>query len=446
MTVNLYEWQSAVFPVEETLRSGLQSYLEESWMNRPLLYNVGEEEEDGEEKEPGEPVQRFLDFKPGSIKARNYVGFIQYGDVRINIEPKILEGRNQLNDEDKIGHLLKWLSYSRRFHFPFLESSFNSTLRHHDWLEAFIFLFANYTETVLSASPYMAYQELTEETSFVKGRLSINEYVQQNIARGRHHKVYCTYEPFVYDNLFNRVVKHTCRYLSGITKATENKSLLEQIIFLLDEAEDIYFTASDCDKVQVNRMFPEVERITNLCKLFLANQSYNSNYSDNNNLCVLLPMEVIFEEFVFGFMEKQLSHLQPKRQASDMYLAKTGINYSTNIFRMKHDILIPGKLIIDTKYKFREKSNDEKGGVCQDDLYQMIAYSYRRGLENVLMIYPLFTISDKTEKSFLIPSALHKGATLIIKVVSLDIIVDDKMRDFETELTNRMRNIHVLFN
>lgn len=421
MRINLFEWESQKMTVESNALTGLQSYLEKVWENRPLIYDTGNDEENNE---PGESFQRFLDFKPGAVKARNYVGFVQYGDLRINIEPKVFEGRADIDESDKISLLLKWLSYTRRFHFPHLESSFNHKARQQDWLEAFIFLFANYTEEILNSSPHQSYQEFTEETTFVKGRLAIMEYVRENLSKGRRHKVYSTHEPFVYDNLFNRVVKHTSKFLSGITLEKENQIRLQQIVFLLDEVQDIYCTAADCDKIPISRMFPEKERIAGLCKMFLANQSYNTNSVESNNLCVLLPMEVIFEEFVFGFMEKHFSWLNPRRQARDMYLAQTGDIPPVNVFLMKHDILIPGKLIIDTKYKFRDTVVKKKKGVEQSDLYQMVAYAFRRGMREVLMIYPKITNANNENAVFLIAPIDNILRGVTISVSSLDIVAD----------------------
>lgn len=420
------------------LEKGLRTYLEEVWQNRPLLYSMNEEEEE----EPGPPVQRFLDFKLGAVKARNYIGFIQYNDLRITIEPKVFEQRN-LSAEKKIQHLLKWLSYSQRIHFPFLESSFDYTAQQHDWLEAFIFLFANYTYEVLRTSPHMAYQEITEETAFVKGRLAISEYVNKNLAKARHHKVFCTYEPFLYDNLFNRIVKHTCRFLLQITTASANKDLLENSLFLLDEVENVFCTAEDCDRVVINRMYPETERINQLCRLFLANQSYSSNSSTHNNLCILLPMEVIFEEFVFGFIEKHFKTLNAKRQAKDMYLAKTGVGFQTNVFQMKHDILIPGKLIIDTKYKFRTTDDVKKAGVNQSDLYQMIAYAYRRNMNEVLLLYPFNAAGFNNTVEFIIPHGVDDNEGINCKAASVDIVAEEGT--FEVVVYQHLKQLNILF-
>ena len=63
-------------------------------------------------------------------------------------------------------------------------------------------------------------------------------------------------------------------------------------------------TVADCERIVINYLYPEVGRITNFCEMFLANHTYSDIDNNTNNLCVLLLMEVIFEEFAFGFFEK----------------------------------------------------------------------------------------------------------------------------------------------
>lgn len=48
------------------------------------------------------------------------------------------------------------------------------------------------------------------------------------------------------------------------------------------------------------------------------------------------------------------------------------------------------QIIVDTKYKPRWGNvlTDPKKGVSQADMYQMISYAYKRGVDKVILIYP----------------------------------------------------------
>jgi 5-methylcytosine-specific restriction enzyme subunit McrC len=381
-TINLFDGISENFPYYS---GGLKNYLDEVWQTRPLFLR-----DDVNENEIRSKEQRFFRFSTGTIKPRNYIGFVQYGDVRINVYPRVFYNRPANiggNPKIAINHVLKWLSYGSRIHFPFSELD-HSLIDQEDWLEALVFLFSNYTLDVLSSSPHFSYQEVTEEMAFVRGRIAMQEYINHNLVKGKHHLVHCTYEPFVYDNRFNRIVKYTCRLLQRVTSNNNNRLLLDDLLFLLDEVSDIYCTTDDCAKVTVNRLYPQIGIITNMCGAFLSNQAYADGLMNNQNLCILLPMEIIYEQYVAGFIQEHLKDLNPRSQVSDEYLANTGKDFTIPVFQMRHDILLDNKRIIDTKYKFRFTANDLKGGVSQGDLYQMVSYCYKRRIPKAILLYP----------------------------------------------------------
>lgn len=401
---------------------GLNSYLNNVWQSRPLFLS-----EDDVEQERRSTDQRFFIVTKDNIKPKNYVGFVQYGDLRINIYPRIFKDHPSINCSQNpliaINHVLKWLSYGTRTRFPFNEVPLQIKSQD-DWLEALIFLFANYTLDALSTSPHFAYQEVTEEMTFVRGRIAMQTYINNNLARGKHHLLHCTYEPFLYDNQFNRIVKHTCRVLQSVTVNNANSILLDDILFLLDEVTDEYSTSADCAKVSVNRLYPQVSTITGMCAAFLSNQVYTGGPANNQNLCILLPMEVIYEQYVAGFIKQHFPELGAIPQASEEYVAKTGKEFLKNVFRMKHDILLPGKMIIDTKYKFRYASDDCKGGVNQNDVYQMVTYCYKRYMKKGLLLYPKHFDEYANNETHQFKVQAKEGA-MMIDASSIDIIEND---------------------
>ena len=399
----------------------LKEYLDTIWQNRPLFIS-----EDDDEDEVRSTKQRFFEIENTTIKARNYIGFVQYGNLRINVYPRVFANQKDTNPSLMLQNVFKWLSYCNRIHFPF--TNFNAGADDcKDWMEAFIFLFASYTTTALNTSPHFAYEEITEEMSFVRGRIAMPQYIKNNLANGNHHLLHCTYEPFIYDNTFNRVVKHTAKLLLRCTEEKRNKELLENVCFTLDEVSDVHCTASDCDNVKINRLYPEIDSIRNMCRLFLQFQQTDTNSNNENHLCVLLPMEVIFEEYVGGFMQYHFPSLNSVLQASGEYLA---INELLKpVFRMKHDILINKKLIIDTKYKFRQ-SVDDKKGVSQNDLYQMTAYCYKRDIENGMLLYPLNSGTSNTDTTQL---QINK---ISVAVEAID-ITETEVENFEANQINK---------
>ena len=399
---------------------GLKSYLEEVWRNRKRYGSMVDEDDENEElSEEEEAVwkrnkQRFLSFDGISIRARNYVGFIQYEGLRINIYPKICKGIPQ---NTILSQVLYWLGYSKRVRFPFSQVPLSHD-SFEDWLEAFIFLFAHYSEETLSSQPYQAYQEITEETPFLHGRLAIPQYIQVNVITCRQQYFHCTYEPFVYDNQFNRIVKYVTRLLLSVSQNKASIDKLHELLFLLDEVSDIHCQATDCDLVKLNPLYHDLSVILEMCRLFLSSSSINQNDFSNSNFCFLLPMEVIFEDFIFGFIEKHYPDRNPKSQTK-VFLASN--ENKKDVFEIKNDIILQNPcLIIDTKYKIRDKT-DNKKGVAQGDMYQMVAYALKRKIHQVLLIYPKSNGKEASVDTFTVKMPSGSHCDIVIKAIDVNI-------------------------
>lgn len=418
--MRLFEWHSAVFEGHKNIIPEFVEYLSGVWQNRNRYIELAENVTEEEQQEQRIQKQRFFDFTiDGKISARNYVGVVQYEGIRIEVYPKIFaddEGEKlkkwQLN-------LLYWLSYCRKIKFPFSFANVTK-LKFDDYLELLIYVFANYTEEIISQQPFHAYQKVEEETAFLKGRLLFENYTKHNLSTGKWQNFYCTHEPFVYDNQFNRIIKYVAKRLSAISENYLNKEKLNEILFLLHDVSDIPCTAEDCERVKLNPLYDDHKHILELCKLYLSNQVIDMNSEDSRNFCFLIPMEYIFEEFIFGFVSDKWQSLKIRSQSTD-YLA---LNQGSQVFQIRNDMYINDKLIIDTKYKIRGTRDGLKAGVSQNDLYQMVGYALRRSCNNVLLLYPHSEKALNTPASFQIPSQMLPEV-ITIHVQNLDITFDN---------------------
>jgi 5-methylcytosine-specific restriction enzyme subunit McrC len=262
-----------------------------------------------------------------------------------------------------------------------------------NFFEILIYLFAKYTRELLSKTIFQQYEEIDREVNNIKGRINTQTYIQENLSKGRWHKVSCTYDSFVMDNKFNRIVKYVSQLLFNVTSNIENKKYLREILFILDEVSDEKASAHECSNITFNPMFRDFETIRDYCTLFL-NNSISINYKNDLKLfAFLLPMEYLFEDFIFGFINKELIDFKVKSQSSSIHLDEG------KIFGLKPDLCISSPIkdfIADTKYKITySDSNDPKKGISQSDLYQMIAYAIRFNIQDIVLLYPN-TLKTKT--------------------------------------------------
>lgn len=414
---NLFEYQNKI-SIKEGF-DGLESFLDEIWSKRETASFYSDAYEANIE------TQRFLQFlhKSNEIKSNKYVGVIHYNGQKINLLPKIFFDVYRDYTIEEINHMqshiLWWLSYCRKIKFPNYLTSLGSTKS--DLFEVFIYLFSKYTKQLLSSSIYQQYEEINNELSFMKGKLNINEYINENISKGRWHRLNCSYDAFVFDNEFNRIIKYVSTLLFNVTSSQDNKRNLREILFILDDVTDEVASADQCDKIRFNPMFGEFETVRDYCKLFLSN-SVSFDYKNKLKLfAFLLPMEYVFEDFVFGFIEREVPAVLAKSQRRDTYLDES------RLYNLKPDLFIrigPKSIIADTKYKLvYSEEKDPQKRISQEDLYQMLAYAVRFDVDELLLFYPK-SIKDSNDSvaEILIKDTLADNKAVSIKAFQLPII------------------------
>jgi len=413
---NLFEYQNKV-SVEDSL-DNLEVFLDDIWNSRERNSFYSDTNDDKIES------QRFLQFihKNNELKSNKYVGAIHFEGKNINLLPKIFyDGEKDYSGE--VGqiqnHILWWLSYCRKIKFPNYQTSLGSNKN--DFFEVLIYLFAKYTRELLNNSIYQQYEEINKELSFIKGRLNINEYITENLSKGRWHMLNCTYNAFIFDNEFNRIIKYVTNLLFNVTASPESKKNLRDILFILDEVSDVRATAEQCARISFNPMFGEFETVRDYCHLFL-NNSISIDHKNNLKLfAFLLPMEYVFEDFIFGFIDRELKDITAKSQRSDIYLDES------KAFNLKPDLFLTtdnANLIADTKYKIvYSDENDPKKGISQNDLYQMLAYAIRFKVKEIVLFYPN-TVTQYQQKvaELVIKDDLAGGEEIHIKAFQLPIL------------------------
>ena len=415
--INLFEYQNKV-DIQDSFE-GLEGFLDEIWNSREKNSFYSENGNDKIES------QRFLQFihKSNELKSNKYVGVIHYEGNQINLLPKIFfdsEKEYQTNEVNQIqNHILWWLSYCRKIKFPNYQASLGSAKS--DFFEVLIYLFSKYTRELLNSSIYQQYEEVNRELSFIKGRLNTNEYINENLSKGKWHKLNCTYDAFVFDNEFNRIIKYVTTLLFNVTSSQDSKKNLREILFILDEVSDERATAEKCSRISFNPMFGEFETVRDYCQLFLTNCISFDYKNDLKLFAFLLPMEYVFEDFIFGFIDKELEKVTAKAQRSDTYLDEG------KAFNLKPDLWLKTdhkSLIADTKYKIvYSDEKDPKKGISQNDLYQMLAYAVRFEVNEIILFYPNTIKQGQEEETELtIKDALADGKEISIRAFQLPII------------------------
>ncbi len=404
-------------------RYALKQLLTEIWQQR-LFVDI---EEELTEEKCDHHFQPFLKFDDDRIKANNFIGFIQTDNDIIEIYPKVF--RNSPDAKNRKGlmlqHIFYWLNYCRKWRFPFHQVELD-TRDIKEFPEIIINLIANQFLDIVSKQPLTLYQQVEEALQIPKGSINFKRYINNGLSHGNYHFIECDYEPFSIDNKVNRIIKYCARLLLNQTKYSENHRILQEVIFVMDEVDDVPCNIHDVERTAINPFFEDYLLLIDSCKLILNQQLYSNQLYDLTQWCLLLPMEYVFEDFFAGFLEDNFRNdWKVEYQKSEKYLATN--EQGKNVFKLQHDIFLTSrgnpdlKIIVDTKYKIRDVNfkNDFKKGIAQADLYQMVSYAFRRGCTDILLVYPNLSENLNAPDKFKITSSLPGNE--IINVTAIEI-------------------------
>lgn len=408
--------------------------------------NFADLTEELEENETDKNYQPFLRFSNNEIRANNYVGFIQTANDLVEIYPKVFKNCPDKPKNDMLKHIFFWFNYCRKWKFPFSQVQLDR-FSIDEFPELIINLIANQFLETISNQPLTMYQSLEEAMLKPRGSINFKRYISNSLSNGNFQNIECDYEPFLFDNKVNRVIKYCTQLLINQTKFTENLHLLQEVMSTLHEVEDISINSYEVENIKLNSFFDEYNKVIDSCKLILNQQLYSSNAFDLSQWCLLFPMEYVFEDFIAGFLEQHFSKdWFVKYQKSDEYLAIN--NTGRKVFNMQHDIFLTSKhsgkkIIVDTKYKLRpiNYKDDPKRGVVQEDLYQMTSYAIRRGCSNVILLYPNIADSLNEPDTFVIISGFNKDDKITVTATEIPFWTEGNFdsKTLESRLYNSLK-------
>lgn len=431
----------------------LLDFLQQNWEQRTAFYN----------DEEIKSQQQFLEFVgSGGIRTKKYIGTIVFRGEQLNIYPRVFSTEKEDHETDGLtqkhllNNLIRWLEYCNKLEYPFI--NITSELQDaEDLKELFITLYVNYVRHALERGLYYQYIDDTVDSTSIKGKLDISDYILRKIPNGRSEKFLCTYSKFEFDNPINRIVKYTCKQLFNIT-SKRNRKTIRTILSRLTDVEDVQCTPNDCNSIRLSRLHRNYGIILSMSKMFLLNKVSNYSVDTNESFCFLFPTDLLFEGFVGGFLKEVVENSGGKvnLQESRMSLVEKIIYKGETTgaaFTMRHDILaeINGKIfVLDTKYKemsrfednpnYKETINTE---AKQGDLYQVLEYARKRDINDVYLLYPMYRFEQKEDDFPIAVSESPKG-NICIHFIRLPFVFEEDTEATKAQLAETIAGIFEL--
>lgn len=322
------------------------------------------------------------------VKFAQYCGVIQLDNLSIEILPKIYGRESTNNISRKI--LINMLFTAQQL-IPKSHGVAALDLRENFLLDVFINYFCELLFEQVHQGLIRIYVNQENNLPVIRGKIMMNEHIKINAVH--HEKMYCSYDELQIDNPYNQAIRATVKFLYSRTHNIRIKQRLNELLFLFADVTDCRITGDDIRKLPRNRLTNRYDYVLKLCEWFLSGLNPDIFAGRHSVLSLLFDMNKLFESYVGSVMTKvaRAEGFNLKEQQPQKYLAVEK-NSNENVFMMKPDMALLDKLgtvkvILDTKWKLLN-SEDNKYGISQSDMYQMLAYAQRNECNDVVLIYP----------------------------------------------------------
>ena len=318
-----------------------------------------------------------------SLKFGSVVGILAIPTRTIEVLPKI-DGA-----EEKIRNtLIRMLVVAEDL--P-ISSNVLSTLKTQrlDLLEILIRIFAKQLHVAIGKGIPRRYELNQEDISVFRGKLNVTR--QFTRYAGRADRLACIWDEMTENTPLNRVLKAAVHLLFRLSKSTENRRLLSALLDRYDLVDDSRTPL--CERVSLDRSNARFHDLYKFALLFLSGQYQSTTSGQGLGITMLFSMNQLFENFIGKCLKRALEpkgykvHLQHKS-----HYAIWELNKKSRLFNLQPDVVIEtiddkNDIILDTKWKVLDRS-DNRRGVSQSDVYQVLAYGRAYDASRIILLYP----------------------------------------------------------
>ena len=349
------------------------------------------------------------------LKIGNYVGYLQSPSGEgIEILPKT----EQISPEEpeKLRLLLQdMLSVRRDLNYREGDSASLSRINQplHEWVVA---QFLNHLTGLVKRGLRFDYENVEEESRFIRGQLDMGRQSRQSPARATWFNI--RHDVFTPNRVENRLLRTALDYALKLTKNSINWRMANTLSHQLAVIEPISEPLRELPKWQNTKLMRPYQAIKPWCTLILEKLNPNFQHGLHSGISMLFPMEQLFEGYVAYHLQRSVSkEARFKSQASTQHLVTHTARgrMAQQWFQLRPDILVSygeTKSVMDTKWKLLDANQDttaEKYGIGQADLYQLFAYGhkYQNGHGHMLLIYPKHSCFERPLPQFSFNNDLH---------------------------------------
>lgn len=366
------------------------------------------------------PIQYISDKR---IYIGSIVGNLSLNDTRLVVSPKI-----PYEESNKTAVVKKLFERTIKCSFGNIESSIyfakNSVADTDElFIDVLSSIFIKSLTSALRRGKIMQYEEVTEKSNIIKGRILIERQLSQPVI---DEKTWCKFNRMSDKNIYNQLLFWACKYLS---ESVRNFDLKRRLLLLSREfVQDTSLLSCYAVKtLRISRQYLDYMEVLEIAKsLYLNTGGKKETSKTGSQICgYAINMERAFENIVCVYSNAAASKLglKHKGQASVKFAIADG-NYDSDYDIRPDDLFFDGNehLVMDAKYKVLSAENKHKRKPSREDFYQMISSCIAYNCPEAILVYPLS--SNFPSQSWNTVQEVN-GKKINIKSIGVDILGDD---------------------
>lgn len=312
------------------------------------------------------------------LKAGQVVGVLTVPGRTVEILPKIDD------DDDAVRKALVRM-LAAALDLPIAEGDLAALdTQRNDLLELLVRLFAERLLAAVRRGLPRRYIAREEDLRRLRGKLDITRQITHLAVRP--DRLACRFDSLSEDTPLNRVLKAAVARLARLARTAANVRLLAELAARFESVGDSPDPLREPVRLdRTNAAFHDLHR---LALLFLKEEWQNTASGRAAGFALLFPMNDLFEKFVGRCLRRALAPAPVRLQARGRH-ALTDAD-ERPLFALRPDAVIgeaEGVVVLDTKWKAL-RPGEEKLGVEQSDVYQMLAYARSYGASRLILLYP----------------------------------------------------------
>jgi 5-methylcytosine-specific restriction enzyme subunit McrC len=334
---------------------------------------------------------QFFEIGHKHIKARHFVGYVEVGDVSIEILPKADRNDTAPSEVWSAG-LLEMLRVALGLRLDQLPNASQRAARCR-LVDLIAQAYVSELEPLLHEGLAKGYRATSSNGTVFKGRLKVSDHLRDNVAHA--DRFFVEFETFDQDILVNRVLAAALDALSWCALSEHAGRSVEACLARFPELQYRSITPEALDRIKLTRATQRYSSALTYARLILTHRGPQLRTGRERVFALLFDMNALWERYVAVLLRR---------------VAPAGVHVSTQerhafwkpvehcVRKVRPDIVLRGirddelrktLLVIDTKWKV-----PTNGLPSDEDLKQMFVYNELLAGSRSMLLYP------RTAKSF----------------------------------------------